>query len=118
MLQNFFNELSFLDMAKDGNFFLCHSKTKHKECFNQTVPVFCRGEHHRVGVGFTFCNLQNLMDIQLPVMLVPQKSGRSRNLSEFKREVSILLSGGVSQKQIAALCNVTPSAINHLLNNT
>ncbi|MEI6901061.1 MAG: AAA family ATPase, partial [Bacteroidota bacterium] len=65
MLQNFFNELSFLDAAKDGNFFLCHSKTKHKECFNQTVPVFSRGDHQRVGVGFTFCNLQNLIDIQL-----------------------------------------------------
>jgi RecA-family ATPase len=118
MLQNFFNELSFLDMTKDGNFFLCHSKTKHKECFNQTVPVFFRGEHHRFGVGFTFCNLQNIADIQLPIMLAPARSGRSRNLSEYKKEVAILLANGISKSTIAGLCNVTPASITYLLNNT
>jgi RecA-family ATPase len=118
MLQNFFNELSFLDMTKDGNFFLCHSKTKHKECFNQTVPVFSRGEHHRVGVGFTFCNLQNLIDIQLPMMLTPNKSGRSGNLTDFRKEIGTLLSGGITHAQIAKVFGVSRSAVSHFLSNT
>jgi hypothetical protein len=118
MLQNFFNELSFLDMTKDGNFFLCHSKTKHKECYNQTVPVFFRGDHHRVGVGFTFCNLQNINDIQLPMMLAPNKEGRTRNLSRFRDFVQILLERGKSQSDIASFCGVTRAAIHYLLNNT
>ena len=118
MLQNFFNELSFLDMTKDGNFFLCHSKTKHRECYNQTVPVFTRGEHHRVGIGFTFCNLQNINDIQLPMMLVPNKDGRSRNLSEFKQEISLLLAEGLTHDRIAKVFGVSRSAISHQINNT
>ena len=118
MLQNFFNELSFLDVTKDGNFFLCHSKTKHKECYNQTVPVFFRGEHHRVGVGFTFCNLQNLTDIQLPMMLAPIREGRSRNLSEFKREISLLLAGGLTHNRIAQVFGVSRSAISHQIDDT
>jgi RecA-family ATPase len=118
MLQNFFNELSFLDMTKDSNFFLCHSKTKHKECFNQTVPVFSRGEHNRVGVGFTFCNLQNLIDIQLPMMLTSNKSGRSGNLSDFRKEITLLSAGGTTHAQIAKLLGVSRSAVSHFLNNT
>src|SRR5664280_801054 len=118
MLQNFFNEPSFLDAAKDGNFFLCHSKTKHKECFNQTVPVFARGEHDRVGVGFTFCNLQNLIDIQLPSMLIANKSGRSGNLSDFRKEITLLLAGGITNSQIAKVFGVSRSAVTHHLNST
>ena len=117
MLQNFFNELSFLDAAKDGNFFLCHSKTKHKECFNQTVPVFSRGEHNRVGVGFTFCNLQNLIDIQLPMMLIANKDGRIRNLSHFRDFINILINAGKSQKEIADFAGVSRQAIGYLLHS-
>lgn len=113
MLQNFFNELSFLDMTKDSNFFLCHSKTKHKECFNQTVPVFSRGEHHRVGVGFTFCNLQNLIDIQLPIMLTPNKNGKQKNLSDYRYELSVLDKAGVKRTRIAEIFNVSRSAVSH-----
>ncbi len=118
MLQNFFNEMSFLDMTKDGNFFLCHSKTKHKECYNQTVPVLSRGEHHRVGFGFTFCNLQNLADIQLPMMLAPAKIERSGNLSDFKDEISLLLAAGKTHARIAKVFGVTRSAVSHYLNGT
>ena len=78
MLQNFFNELYFLDQTKTGSFFLCHSKTKHAECYNQTVPVFSRGAHPRFGVGFTFDNLQSISDIQLPNALNPANTDKHR----------------------------------------
>jgi hypothetical protein len=114
MLQNFFSELSYLDMTKDGNFFLCHSKTKYSECYNQTVPVFFRGDQSRVGVGFTFCNLQNLEDIQLPFALEQHKSQRHRNLSEFKDCIDLLLSHGNTQKRVADFAAVHPSSISRL----
>jgi len=117
MLQNFFNELFFLDMTKDGNFFLCHSKTKHKETYTSIVPVLSRGDHSRFGAGFTFLNLQKLSEIQLPDALLIQNRHRSRNLSKFKREISILLSNGCSQQDIADLCNVTQSAVSRCISS-
>jgi RecA-family ATPase len=117
MLQNFFRELSFLDATKDGNFFLCHSKTKRKESYTQTVPVFSRGQHDSLGVGFTFLSLQPLTDIQLPMNLVAPNKQRSRNLSKFRKEIAILLSNGFSQSDVADLCNVNQSTISRLLSS-
>jgi hypothetical protein len=114
MLQNFFNVLSFLDRTKDGNFFLCHSKTKYRECHNQTVPVFFRGDHHRVGVGFIFCNLQNLEYIQLPFAMELRKSQRHRNLPEFKDCIDLLLSHGNTQKRVSDFVGVNHSSISRL----
>ena len=111
MLQNFFQELSFLDATKDGNFFLCHSKTKRKECYTQTVPVLSRGEHQRIGAGFTFLALQALSEVQLPMNLVTPIKNRSRNLSKFKKEISILLAAGCTQADIAAFAGVNPSSV-------
>jgi hypothetical protein len=115
MLQNFIHELFFLDMTRDGSFFLCHSKTKHEECYMQNVPVFSRGRHPRFGIGFNYISLQSLSDIQLPEMLVPQVKQRPRNLSAFKKDINILLDAGRSQSDIARFANVTPSAVNHYL---
>ena len=77
MLQNFFTEMFYLDTTKDGRFFLCHAKTKQKQEDIGMVPVFTRGEHPTVGLGFTFQALQNSADIQLPFSLEPPKSQRS-----------------------------------------
>ena len=115
MLQNFFNELFFLDKTRDGNFFLCHSKTKQKESYITTVPVFSRGDHHRVGAGFTYLSLQPLSEIQLPAALVNPNKPRVRNLSQFKKEISVLLAAGCSQSDIARFANVTQSAIWHCI---
>jgi len=111
MLQNFFYELSFLDMAKDGRFFLCHSKSKHKESYTQTVPVFTRGENSTVGVGFSFECLQPLSEVQLPFSLTSLNGPKKRNLSKFKKEISILHNAQVKHSVIAALCNVDRSTI-------
>jgi len=118
MIQNFFNELFYLDKTKDGNFFIAHSKTKHKDCFDQIVPVLNRGDHHRLGFGFTFCNLQNLSDIQLPLTLIQPKLSRKKPLPLCIREIQTLLSAGFSQNDIALFCDVSRSAINHIINNT
>ena len=114
MLQNFFFELSFLDTTRDGNFFLCHSKTKREECYNQTVPVLTRGPHRTVGVGFTFEAMRSVADIQLPFSLVSSGEIRKRNLAQFKHEIAILDQAGVKRSRIAELCNVNRSAITHL----
>lgn len=114
MLQNFFSELSFLDTTKDGNFFLCHSKTKHAECYNQTVPVLTRGPHPTAGVGFTFEALRSVADIQLPMSLVSVSETRKRNLAMFKPEIAILDQAGVKRVRIAKLCNVHPSTVSRV----
>ena len=114
MIQNFFSELFYLDKTKDGNFFLCNAKTKDKDSFEHFVPVLMRGDHHRVGVGFTFCNIQALADIQLPFALEQHKPHRSRNLNEFKDCVDLLLSHGNTQTRVADFAGVTPSSISHL----
>ena len=117
MLQNFFHELSYLDRTKDGNYFLAHSKTKHRDSFSQTVPVFSRGDHQYHGLGFTFLNLQNINDIQLPFALQEPNKGRHRNLGDFKTEISILQSSGISDRQIAKFIGVTHPAILYAMNN-
>jgi len=103
MLQNFFQELSFLDATKNGDFFLCHSKTKRRESYTQTVPVFSRGDHPRLGVGFTFLGLQPLSEIQLPMHLVAPKRQQPENLAKFKKEISLLAKNGLPQSNKAEL---------------
>ena len=115
MLQNFFHELTFLDRAKDGNYFLCHSKTKHADVFTDVVPVFSRGQHQRHGFGFTFLNLQQLSMIQLPAAIAPNQGTRSRNLDDYKKEILILIAGGCSQSDIAKAFNVNQSSISRIL---
>jgi len=118
MIQNFFHELFYLDKTKDGNFFIANAKTKHKENFDQIVPVLFRGDHQRLGFGFTFCNLQNISDIQLPLALIQPKLTRKKPLTLCTREIQTLLSAGFSQADVALLCDVSRSAINHIINNT
>lgn len=115
MVQNFFHELSFLDQTKDGDFFLCHSKTKKSERYNKIVPVFFRGDHRYVGYGFNYVSLQSLADIQLPLALTNPSMHRSRNLKAFKKEITILFANGISQSEIADLCNVNRSSVSRLL---
>ncbi len=74
MIQNFFSELFYLDKTKDDNFFLCNVKSKDKESYETTVPVLSRGDHSRLGVGFSFCYLSSIADIQLPYFLNNLKS--------------------------------------------
>ena len=115
MIQNFFPEISYLDMTRDGSFFLCQAKTKHKECYSDTVPVFTRGEHPVIGLGFNYQSLQSLSDVQLPFELKPQAAPKKRNLNQFIDEISILLRAGKSAAQIAAMFEVTPRSIYKLL---
>lgn len=115
MVQNFFSEVSFLDRTNDGKFFLCHAKTKREECYTDTVPVFTRGDHPIVGVGFTYESLRTLSGIQLPFTLEPdRKSTRSRNLAEYRDCVEALLERGKSQRRIAEFAGVSHTAIRNL----
>lgn len=115
MLQNFFNELSFLDATKDGNFFLCHSKTKHKDCYSQTVPVLIRGDHNRLGFGFTFSFLSFIGDIQLPIALNPFKRTPVGQLSDYAREIGLLINGAVNQATMAKIFGVSRQAISQFI---
>jgi len=111
MVQNFFSEVSFLDMTADGRFFLCQSKTKQKECYTESVPVFTRGEHPVVGVGFNYETLMNLSDIQLPYMLQTKNITKRKNLRNFLKEISILDHNGVSRATIAEMMGVSRPTI-------
>lgn len=111
MVQNFFSEISFIDRTKDGKFFLCHAKTKYKECYDQVVPVFTRDHHPVVGVGFAFESMQLVSDIQLPLAFNADKPSRRSNMAKFKKEISILDAAGVNRTTIAEMCNVARSTI-------
>lgn len=81
---------------KASFYFLCHSKTKHKECCDTTVPVFSRGDHTCFGIGFTYLNLQQRTDIQVPYAINPAPRCRACNLSEFRKEIVVLMANGVN----------------------
>jgi hypothetical protein len=115
MLQNFFTEMFYLDTTKDGRFFLCHAKTKKEERYIDTVPVFTRGDHPVVGLGFTFQALQTLTDIQLPFTMEQPKNQRSRNLSGYIDCVEALLEKGKSQRRIAAFAGVSHTTIQNMI---
>jgi len=117
MLQNFFSELCYLDRTTDGRYFLCHTKTKNKECYTETVPVFTRGEHPVVGLGFNYETLMPLSEIQLPFALQPNNIHRKRNLKHFRNEIAILDHAGVSRATIAELLGVSRATVYNLVDN-
>lgn len=117
MLQNFFTEMFFLDTTKDGRFFLCHAKTKRAECYSLTVPVFTRGTHPAIGVGFTFESLQPLYDVQLPLAIMNSAGSKKRNLTQFVKEIQILDKADIKRSRIAELFNVNRSAISHIFDS-
>ena len=111
MLQNFFHELFFIDKTKDGKYFFCHSKTKHKKISELNVPVFSFSDQTRFGLGFEYISLQALSEIQLSEKLITPVIHRPRNLSDFKPQIISLMDSGYSQSDIARFANVSPSAI-------
>jgi len=118
MLWNFFKELFFIDTTTDGKFFLCHAKTKSKERYNETVPVFTLGEHPVVGVGFNYEALMPLSDIQLPFALQPNNAGiKKRNLRDYKSEVSVLHRSGSSIARIADIFGVSRGTVYNLIDD-
>jgi hypothetical protein len=117
MVQNFFSEVSFLDRTNDGKYFLCHAKTKREECYTDTVPVFTRGAHPVLGVGFTFETLRSLTDVQLPYTLEPKNANqRPRNLTVYRDCIDALVASGKSLRRIAEFAGVSHPTIAHLLN--
>jgi hypothetical protein len=114
MIQNFFTELSYLDISKDGRYFLCHQKTKFPENYSQTVPVFTRGEHPIVGVGFNYEAMMPLSDIQLPFAFSSSKPTRRTSLGKFKKEIALLEDAGIKRARIAEMCDVARSTIYRL----
>jgi hypothetical protein len=120
MIQNFFTEVSFLDTTPDGRFFLCHSKTKHKELYTSKVPVFKRGEHPLVGIGFNYQKMQNIENVQLPFFgqdLPDNKlhQRRRRDLDRFAGPVQKLFKTGESVNEIADMLEVSRSAVYQLI---
>ena len=111
--------MSFLFSTKQKTVISSYAiqKTKHKDSFTETVPVFSRGDHSVVGVGFTFLSLQNLIDVQLPYALTPVVKSRHRNLGQFKKEMDILLDNGISKAAIARFLGVSTQAVHYVFNN-
>lgn len=114
MVQNFFYHISYLDKTKDGKFFLCNTKIKHEESYEDIVPVFTRGSHPTVGVGFTFEQLLPLSEIQLPASITVAHPPKKRNLGQFKKEIAILDNAGIKRSVIASMLNVDRTSIYRL----
>ncbi len=114
-LQNFFPEIFFLDTAKDGKFFLCQAKTKHKEHYIETVPVLTRGSHPLAGVGFTFEKMMTTSEIQLPYSHPSEPRLKKRDLNIFFKEILILANKNVSCQVIAEIFNVDRRSIYRIL---
>jgi len=115
MIGNFFKEMFYLDQTRDGKYFLCHAKTKHREAYTTTVPVFTLGDHPVVGTGFTFEALMNISDVQLPLTILPEKSTRRNKLSDYRRELIIIEQAGIKRNVIADICNVSRAAVSKIL---
>ena len=116
MIGNFFKEMFYLDQTKDGKYFLCQTKTKHREVYNTTVPVFTLGDHPVVGTGFTYESLMSLTDVQLPLSIMQEKStARKYNLTNYRRELLMMEQAGIKRNIIAEICNVGKSAITKIL---
>lgn len=118
MLINFFKELFYLDRTRDGNFFFCHAKSKHKESYTETVPVFTFGDHPAVGTGFSFEALRQLSDVQLPLAMLQPRSGRKNPLSSYGRELKQMEMQGIGRSTIAEICDVTKSTITRILDKS
>ena len=117
-LINFFKELFYLDRTRDGSFFFCHAKSKHKESYTENVPVFTFGNHPVVGTGFTFEALRQLSDVQLPLTTLQPRSGRKNPLSAYWRELRQMEMQGISRSTIAEICDVTKSTITRILDKS
>jgi len=111
MLQNFFKELTFLDKTKDGRFFLCQSKSKLKDPYDVTVPVFTRGDHPVLGVGFNYEALMPLAEIQLPYVLTPHPAVKKRNINNYRKEIAVLDHAGISKARIAEIFGVSRGTV-------
>jgi hypothetical protein len=115
MIANFFKEIFFLDQTRDGKYFFCHAKTKHREAYNITVPVLTMGDHPVVGTGFTYEALFPLADVQLPLSTAQIKPSRRNSLSNYKDELMILETAGIKRNVIAEICDVNRSTIYRVL---
>ncbi len=115
MIGNFFKEMFYLDQTRDGKYFLCHAKTKHREVYNVTVPVFTLGDHPVVGTGFTYESLMSLTDVQLPLNTMQPKTGRKYSLSNYRDELLIIEGAGIKRHTIAEMCNVQRSTVSKIM---
>jgi RecA-family ATPase len=117
MVQNFFSEISFIDTTPDGKFFFSHAKTKHEESFVNEVPVFTRGPHPVVGIGFNFEAIRPLTEVQLPTVLPTlQQSVKKRFIDEFANELMILKQSNVPVPRIAEFSNFNRSSVYRFFN--
>lgn len=118
MLANFFKEIFYLDQTRDGKYFLCHAKAKHKEAYTTTVPVFSLGDHPLVGTGFTFESLRSLSDVQLPLTTLQIRPGRRNSLSKYHSELRLIEQAGIKRNIIAEICDVERSTISKILDKS
>lgn len=117
MVQNFFYEVSYIDTTPDGKFFFSHTKTKHEESFIKEVPVFTRGLHPVVGIGFNFEAIRPLTEVQLPYVLPQQQPNtKKRFINEFENELQILKQANISITRIAEFSNFKKSSVYRFLN--
>jgi len=115
MVQNFFSEVFYLDTTPEEKFFLCQVKTKRPECWKKEVPVFTRGEHPKLGIGFNYEGMRSIEEVQLPLTLGTSDKPKKRNLKGFVPEIAILDREGVNRARIAELLDVSRATLYRVL---
>jgi len=118
MIGIFFKEMFYLDQTRNGKYFLCHARTKHREAYNTTLQVFILGDHPVVGTSFTFEALMNLSDVQLPLITLPEKSMSQYNLTNYRDELLIMEGSGIKRHIIAEICNVHRATVSKILDKS
>jgi len=96
-----------MDTTPDEKFFLRQLKTKKPECYKSVIPVFTRGDHPKLGVGFNYEGMRSIEEVQLPLSLVTNDKPKKRNLKGFMEEIAILDREGVSRSRIAELLDIS-----------
>lgn len=114
-INNFFQEITHLDINTDGNFFLRHSKTKKKDVYRDIVPVMVRHDKTLYGLGFEFTALCNYNDIALPMMNTGTKSTRKVPLSDYSYYIKRIHTDlGMSKSDIAKMLDTSRQSIHKL----
>jgi hypothetical protein len=116
-IEAFFFEVFYLDETNDQRFFLRQSKTKKKEKYEDVVPVFTRGDHPILGSGFTFEELRNHEEVKKPD-IITHNSKRQFPVTNFAKQIEVLVKMGEKKTTIANMCNVHRSVITRILNGS
>lgn len=115
MIQNFFEEIFYLDEVHelDNKLFLRHSKYKGSHPHSKHVPIFTRGIVKGYGLCFNYEGMYPYYEVQKPDYITKVK--RKHPIADFKNEILILINSGISQSKIGKFADCSRNHINRII---